>query len=84
MRKYLGILSIAILVVTFIILQSLVGKDIGASWVFIILIGYSAAVLASWYSERGFWRKVSAAILIVLPAGYLIILAMFMLGMNGF
>ncbi len=84
MRKYSGILSIVILVVTYISLQSLVGKDIGSSWVFIVLIGYSSAVLASWYSESGFWRKVSAAILIVLPAGFLVIIAIFMLGLNGF
>ncbi|EMR07219.1 hypothetical protein C772_00864 [Bhargavaea cecembensis DSE10] len=80
----MGILSIVILFVTYIILQSLVGKDIGSSWVIMILIGYSAAILASWYSESGFWRKVSAAILIVLPAGFLVIIAIFVLGLNGF
>ena len=78
LRKYLGIVSILILIATYLILQSLVGKQIGHLWVLIIVIGYLASALASWYSKSGFWRKASATILIVLPAGYLVIIALFM------
>lgn len=84
MKKYSGILSILILVGTYLILQSLVGKHIGQWWVFIIVLGYSASAFASWYSTRGFWRKASATILILLPVGYLVIIALFMLGLSGF
>ena len=82
MRKYLGIVSIVILIATYLILESLVGKQIGRLWVWmIIVIGYLTATLASWYSESGFWRKASAAILIGLPVGFLVILVLFMLGL---
>lgn len=84
MRKYIGIVSILILIVTYFILESLVGKQIGHLWVWIIVIGYLASALASWYSESGFWRKASATILIVLPVGYLVIITLFMFGMSGF
>ncbi|MCM3585734.1 hypothetical protein M3182_08215 [Mesobacillus maritimus] len=83
MRKYLGILSIFILIVTYFILQSLVGKQIGHLWVWIIVIGYVAAALSSWYSTSGFWRKASATVLIILPIGYLVIIALFIIGMAG-
>jgi hypothetical protein len=76
--------SILILIATFLILQSLIGKQIGHFWVLIIVIGYLASALASWYSKGGFWRKASATILIVLPVGYLVIIALFMFGMSGF
>ena len=82
LRKYLGIISILILIVTYSILQSLVGKQIGHLWVWIIVIGYLASALASWYSKIGFWRKASATILIVLPVGYLVIIALFMIGVR--
>ncbi|MEH7254315.1 hypothetical protein V7111_19520 [Neobacillus niacini] len=84
MRKYLGIVSILILIATYLILQSLVGKQIGHLWVLIIVIGYLASALAFWYSKSGFWRKASATILTVLPVGYLLIIALFMFGMSGF
>ncbi|MEH7386438.1 hypothetical protein V7147_13680 [Bacillus sp. JJ1521] len=84
MRKYLGIVSILILIATYLILQSLLGKQIGHLWVLIIVIGYLASALASWFSKSGFWRKASATILIVLPVGYLVIIALFMFGMSGF
>ncbi|MGM0898204.1 MAG: hypothetical protein ACQEV0_09895 [Bacillota bacterium] len=83
MRKYLGIVSILILVVTFLVLQSLVGKYIGQAWIWIIGIGYVSAALASWYAASGFWRKASATILIILPAAYLIVLGVFILGLYG-
>lgn len=84
MRKYSGILSILILVGTYLILQSFAGKHIGQWWVFIIVLGYLASAFASWYSTSGFWKKASATILILLPVGYLVILALFMLGLSGF
>lgn len=84
MRKYLGIVSILILIVTYLILGSLVGKQIGHLWVLIIVIGYLASALASWYSKSGFWRKASATILIIIPVGYLVIIALFMLSMSDF
>ncbi len=84
LRKYLGMVSILILIATYFILESLVGKYIGNWWIWIIIIGYSASALASWYSKSGFWRKASATILIVLPVGYLIIIALFIFGMSGF
>ncbi|MEH7237649.1 hypothetical protein [Bacillus sp. JJ1562] len=82
MRKYLGIVSILILIVTYLILQTIVGKDIGQLWILIIAIGYLASAFASWYSTSGFWRKASATILIILPVAFLI----FIIGMigNGF
>ncbi|MGM0852503.1 MAG: hypothetical protein ACQEWI_07815 [Bacillota bacterium] len=83
MRKYFGIVSIFILIVTFLILQSLVGKQIGHLWVWIIGMGYVGSVLASWYSAPGFWRKASAAILVVLPVGFLIFIVLFMIGLRG-
>ncbi|MCU1807588.1 hypothetical protein NVV31_19565 [Cytobacillus firmus] len=84
MRKYLGIVSILILIATYLILQALVGKQIGHLWVLIIVTGYLASAIASWYSKSGFWRKASATILIVLPLGYLVIIALFMFGMSDF
>lgn len=85
MRKYLGVVSFLILISTYLILESLVGKQIEQFWVLLILaIGYLASALASWYSKSGFWKKASATILIVLPVGYLVIIALFMLGMSGF
>jgi len=82
LRKYLGIISILILIATYLILQSLVGKQIGHLWIWIIVIGYLASALASWYSKSGFWRQASATILIVLPVGYLVIIALFMIGVR--
>jgi len=84
LRKYLGIVSILILIATYLILQSLVGKQIGYLWVVIIVIGYLASAIASWLSTSRFWKKASATILIVLPAGYIVIIALFMLGSSGF
>ncbi|MBF0705832.1 hypothetical protein IQ283_04370 [Alkalihalobacillus hwajinpoensis] len=84
MRKYLGIVSIIILIATYLILQSLVGTQIGHLWILIIAIGYLASALASWYSKSGFWRKASASILIVLPVGYLLIIALFIFGLSSF
>ena len=84
MQKYLGIVSIVILIATYLILESLVGKQIGHLWVWIIVIGYLSSALASWYSERGFWRKASVAVLIGLPIGYLAILVLFMFGISDF
>ena len=82
LRKYLGIISILTLIATYLILQSLVGKQIGHLWVWIIVIGYLVSALASWYSKSGFLRKASATILIVLPVGYLVIIALFMIGVR--
>ncbi|RWZ60607.1 hypothetical protein EQV77_04745 [Halobacillus fulvus] len=85
MRKYLGVVSILILIATYLILQTLFGTQIGQLWVLVIIaIGYVASALASWYSKSGFWRKASATILIVLPVGYLVIIALFIFGMSGF
>ncbi|MGD6968752.1 hypothetical protein ACQCVP_20240 [Rossellomorea vietnamensis] len=84
LRKYLGMVSILILIATYLILQSLVGKYMGQWWVVIIVIGFVSSALASWYSESGFWRKASATILIALPVGYVIIIALFIFGMSGF
>jgi hypothetical protein len=84
LRKYLGVVSILILIATYLILQSLVGKQIGHLWILIIAIGYLASALASWYSKSGFWRKASASILIVLPVGYLLIIALFIFGLSSF
>ncbi|RLQ94504.1 hypothetical protein [Falsibacillus albus] len=84
MRKYLGIVSILILIATFFILQTLTGKYIGHLWLWIIAIGYISAAAASWFSTSGFWRKASAAILILLPVGYIAIIVLFMIGLaNG-
>lgn len=83
MRKYFGLLSIGILIVTFLILQSLVGKQIGHLWVWIILIGYFGATFASWYSAPGFWRKASAVILVVLPVGFILVVGLFIVGLRG-
>ncbi|HWL23447.1 MAG TPA: hypothetical protein VNR38_06820 [Ureibacillus sp.] len=84
MRKYLGIVSIIILIGTYLLLESLVGKQIGHLWVLVIVIGYLASAIASWYSKNGFWRKASATILIALPVGYLVIIGLFMFGVSGF
>lgn len=84
MRKYLGIVSIAILVGTYVILELLVGKQIGQLWVWIIVVGYLAAAIVTWYSESGFWKKASATILIGLPLGAIVILLSFIFGMSGF
>jgi len=84
MRKYLGIVSIIILIGTYLLLESLVGKQIGHLWVLVIVIGYLASAIASWYSKNGFWRKASATILIALPVGYLVIIGLFIFGMSGF
>jgi hypothetical protein len=83
LRNYLGIVSILILAFTYFILQSLVGKQIGHLWIWIIVMGYLASVLASWYSKSGFWRKASATILILLPVGYLAFILLFMIGLQG-
>ncbi|MCA1060212.1 hypothetical protein LCL96_14835 [Rossellomorea aquimaris] len=83
MRKYLGLLSIFILLVTFLILQSLVGKQIGHLWVWIIAIGFAGAAFASWYSAPGFWRKASAVILVVLPVGFILFIVLFMVALMG-
>ncbi|KPL58473.1 hypothetical protein [Rossellomorea vietnamensis] len=83
MRKYFGLLSLGILVVTFLVLQSLVGKQIGHLWVWIIAIGYVGAVISSWYSAPGFWRKASAVILLLLPLGFILMIGLFIMG-SGF
>ncbi|MBH9966051.1 hypothetical protein [[Bacillus] enclensis] len=83
MKKYLGLVSIGILILTFIVLQSLVGKQIGHLWVWIMLIGYFGAVLASWFSSGGFWRKASATILIALPLAFLTVVLTFIFAMQG-
>ncbi|MCA1054351.1 hypothetical protein LCM10_05070 [Rossellomorea aquimaris] len=83
MRKYSGMLSIFMLVLTFLILQSLVGKDIGPLWVWIILVGYVASAAASWYSESGFWKKASSAILIVLPISFVLFILAFVFALRG-
>ncbi|MFC7786419.1 hypothetical protein ACFQWC_18130 [Rossellomorea sp. GCM10028870] len=84
MRKYNGLVSIFILIVTFLILQSLVGKQIGNLWVWIIAVGYIGSALASWYSAPGFWRKASAVLLVVLPVGFIIFIGLFIIGLIGF
>ncbi|MCR8849295.1 hypothetical protein NQ095_12815 [Rossellomorea sp. SC111] len=83
MSKYFGLLSISILIVTFLILQALVGKQIGHLWLWIIAIGYIGAVCASWYSAPGFWRKASAVILVVLPVGFILVIGLFIAGLMG-
>ncbi|MGM0865883.1 MAG: hypothetical protein ACQEWF_14520 [Bacillota bacterium] len=83
MKKYLGLVSIFILIVTILILQSLVGKQIGHLWVWIIGIGYGCAALASWFSAPGFWRKASAVILVVVPVGFIIFIVLFVIGLMG-
>ncbi|MGO1060108.1 hypothetical protein ACTL32_13315 [Planococcus sp. FY231025] len=83
MRKYLGFVSILILFVTFLILQSLVGKYIGQWWIFLIVAGYLSAAIASSMSSNGFWKKASTAVLILLPVAYLLYLGIFMLGLYG-
>ncbi|MEL3971050.1 hypothetical protein AAEO50_02060 [Rossellomorea oryzaecorticis] len=83
MKKYLGIISILILILTFLLLQTLVGKQIGQWWVWIIAIGYTASAAASWFSESGFWRKASAAILIALPVAFLTIILTFIFALRG-
>jgi hypothetical protein len=83
MKKYLGIISIFILILTFLLLQALVGKQIGQWWVWIIVIGYVASAVASWYSESGFWRKASAAILIALPIAFLTFILSFIFALRG-
>jgi hypothetical protein len=83
LKKYLGIVSIFILILTFLVLQALVGKQIGQLWVWIIGIGYVASAVASWYSESGFWRKASAAILIALPIAFLTFILSFIFALRG-
>jgi hypothetical protein len=82
-KKYLGLVSIGILVLTFLVLQTLVGKQIGHLWVWIILIGYIGSVLASWFSASGFWRKASATILIALPVAFLTVVLTFIFALHG-
>ncbi|WP_201715607.1 hypothetical protein [Rossellomorea arthrocnemi] len=83
MKKYFGLLSFSILIVTFLILQSLVGKQIGQLWIWIMLLGFGGAAFSSWYSEPGFWRKASAVILVVFPAGFILFIVLFMAGLMG-
>jgi hypothetical protein len=83
MRKYLGPVSIFILLLTFLVLQSLVGKQIGHLWLWIIVVGYAGSAIASWYSAPGFWRKASAVILVVLPVGFLLFIGLFIIGLMG-
>lgn len=83
MRKYLGIVSILILIVTYFVLQSLVGKEIVNLWIWIIAIGYLSSLIASWYSTSGVWRKASATILIIIPVGYLVIVILFIIGLSN-
>jgi hypothetical protein len=64
-------------------LQALVGKQIGQWWVWIIFIGYAASAAASWFSESGFWRKASAAILIALPIAFLTFILSFVFALRG-
>jgi hypothetical protein len=80
LRKYLGFVSILILIATYLILQFFVGKQIGHLWVWIIGIGYLSSAIASWYSPRGLWRRLSATILIIIPVGYLIVFLLFIIG----
>ena len=84
MRKYLGIVSIIILLGTYVVLELLVGKQIGHLWLWIMVVGYLAAAVVTWYSESGFWKKASATILIALPLGAIVILFSFMFGISGF
>jgi hypothetical protein len=83
LRKYLGAVSIFLLILTFLLLQALVGKQIGQWWVWIIVIGYTASAAASWFSESGFWRKASAAILIALPIAFLTFILSFVFALRG-
>lgn len=71
MQKYLGLISILILVVTGLSYYFLLGKMIPESWVYSVLFGgFLASVLACWFSPSGFLKKTSATILIGLPVCY--------------
>ncbi|WP_175991494.1 hypothetical protein [Bacillus sp. Marseille-Q1617] len=83
MRKYLGVVSILILILTSLLLQALVGKQIGQLWVWIIVVGYVGSAAASWFSESGFWRKASATILIALPVAFLTFILSFIFALRG-
>ena len=82
MRKYSGVISILILIAIFLTFKiPNIGKVL-PSWCFwyVLIFGYSASAFASWYSPSGFWRKASATILIIIPAGYLVVVVLFMIG----
>jgi hypothetical protein len=83
LRKYLGIVSILILIATYFILQSLVGKMVGNLWIWVIAIGYLSSVLASWFSTSGFWRKASGTVLIIIPLVYLVTIILFIFGLSN-
>lgn len=71
MRKYLGIVSILILVTTFFLFYIARDHLLGQSYILLLIVGYLAAVTACWYSVSGVWRKVSATLLVVLPLGFI-------------
>ncbi|MGE7182665.1 hypothetical protein ACQKKK_01435 [Peribacillus sp. NPDC006672] len=76
MRKYLGIISILILIGTYFIFYIPGIDKLPLPYWFLyvfLLTGYIAAAFASWYSHSGFWRRASATILIILPIGFIII-----------
>ncbi|MEC2057417.1 hypothetical protein I6J18_04515 [Peribacillus psychrosaccharolyticus] len=76
MRKYLGIISILILIGTYCIFYIPgIDKLPLPHWFLYVffLTGYIAAAFASWYSHSGFWRRASATILIILPIGFIIL-----------
>jgi hypothetical protein len=82
MSKYLGLISILILVITGFIYYSLLGKMIPEFWVYSILfIGFFASILFCWFSPSGFWKKVSATILIGLPICFIVVVVL--IGLSG-
>ncbi|MFZ3590125.1 hypothetical protein ACOI1C_12800 [Bacillus sp. DJP31] len=84
MRKYSGVVSILILIGTFLFLQVSIVEQNENLGVSIIAIGYLASAFASWFSTSGPWRKVSAIILILLPVGYLAFILLFAFAMSDF
>ncbi|MDN3018957.1 hypothetical protein PH210_22555 [Paenibacillus sp. BSR1-1] len=84
MRKYSGIFSILILIAIFVIFKIPHAGELLPSWSFwfVLIFGFASAVIASWYSPSGFWRKASAAILIMIPVGYLVVFILFIIGIT--
>ncbi|MFD1356957.1 hypothetical protein ACFQ4X_03525 [Fictibacillus halophilus] len=78
MRKYLGLASILILIVTFLILQFFfVGKVSGQSGTNLLITGVSLSLICALLSTKGTWKNIAFS-------GLAILLIIFILGIVSF
>jgi hypothetical protein len=79
LRKHLGKVSFALLILTFIVLAFGYGKIRGDIGTAILIIGVGLSLITALISEKGRWKTISISIIsIVIGAYAYMIIAMFL------